>query len=384
MRLSTVDLLSWAYAEGSIYRRIFSLNREALLSQAALFIGFAYLVGPVDFIPGKVPFFGHVDEAAFLVGGFVAARHFAPRNTLLDALRGVRKVLPNFFIVGAARCGTTSLFDAIGQHPDVFCCPVKEPNHFALELAERPWVIESAKRRGVLIAPGLPGMTVLPRVAITPDYNAYLQLFGSWNGQRAIGEASTAYFMSPHAAEAIAERVPAARIIAVLRHPVKRATSEIQMHEQLGRDLETSGNKKANAIEASFYAPQVRRFLDAFPREQVLFLIFEDMLARPAETLARVFSHIGVNPAKGENIGFTHHNQSRSVRFAGLNKLLFRSGLRDVMVHILPARLRRSLAKRYYTSAPPPAAAPVSIDLFRDDIAETSALIGQDLSRWLA
>ena len=378
-----VQVLSWAYAEGSLYRRIFSLNREALLSQIALLIGFAYLVGPVNFIPDQVPYFGHADEAGFLIGGVLVARHFAPRGAILRNLNGLRTILPNFFIVGAARCGTTSLFDAIGQHPDVFPCPVKEPNHFALELNERSWVVESARRRGVLIAPGLPGMTVLPRVAITPDYGAYLQLFGEWRGQRAIGEASTAYFVSPRAAEAIADIVPTARIIAVLRHPVKRAVSEMQMHEQLGRDLSASQDKKAQAIEASFYAPQVKRYLDAFPREQILFLIFEEMLSNPKETLRRVFGHIGVNPARGEDIDFTHHNQSRSVRFARLNQLLFRSGLRDVMVHILPARMRRSLAKRYYTASPPPAAPPISIDLFRADIEDTSALIEQDLSRWL-
>jgi hypothetical protein len=294
------------------------------------------------------------------------------------------RAMPNFFIVGAARCGTTSLFDALGQHPDVFCCPVKEPNFFATELAERPHVVESARRRGVLLAPGMASLAVLPRVAITLDYDTYLSLFSGWAGQRAVGEASTAYLMSPRAAAEIARRRPDGRIIVVLRHPVERARSEAQMHAQLGRE-EGGG---PDVIAASLYAPQVRRFLEAFPREQILFLRFENMLAEPAATLKRVFRHIGVDPEAAAGITLRHENKSRQVRFEGFNRMLFRSGLRGVLAHILPASLRRAIARRYYKTAPasPDAGTAdpaISLALFRADIEETGRLIGEDLSAWL-
>jgi hypothetical protein len=185
----------WAHAEGVLLRRIFSADRACFSAQAALLIGIAYQFAPIDLIPNRIPVVGHADEFAFLLSGFLLARRLAP--PLRRACNRVRAIVPTFFIVGAARCGTTSLFDALGEHPDVFCCPVKEPNHFATELRERPWVIESARRRGVLIEPGSAALTVRPRVAITPDYDMYLRLFEDWEGQSAVGEASTAYLMSP-------------------------------------------------------------------------------------------------------------------------------------------------------------------------------------------
>jgi hypothetical protein len=372
-----VKTVSRAYENCVFLRRICSADRACIGSQAALFVGLAYLVGPVDFIPASQTIFGHADEFAFLVGGFLVARRLAPRAAVAGLAESA--AVPNFFIVGAARCGTTSLFEALGQHPDVFCCPVKEPNYFATELAERPHVVESARRRGVLLAPGMASLALLPRVAITTDYSTYLSLFSGWKGQRAVGEASTAYLMSPRAAPEIALRHPDARIIIVLRHPVQRARSEAQMHAQLGREAGACPDVTA----ASRYAPQVQRFLEAFPREQILFLQFETMLADPAGTLRTVFRHIGVDPDGGAGITLRHQNQSRQVRFATFNRILFRSGLRDVLLHIMPAKLRRMLARRYYGKA---AAVPdlgPSIALFRADIEQTGGLIGQDLSHWL-
>jgi hypothetical protein len=372
-----VRVVSRAYENCLFLRRICSVDRACVGSQLALLAGLAYLVGPVNFIPDNQTIFGHADEFAFLIGGFLLARRLAPRDLVPDL--GEAAVVPNFFIAGAARCGTTSLFEALAQHPDVFCCPVKEPNYFATELAERPHVVESARQRGVLLAPGMASLAVLPRVAITTDYRTYLSLFSGWKGQRAVGEASTAYLMSPHAAAEIARRQPNARIIIVLRHPVQRARSEAQMHAQLGREPGADPDVTA----ASRYAPQVRRFLEAFPREQILFLLFETMLADPAGTLRTVFRHIGVDPEGGAGITLRHQNQSRQVRFTTFNRILFRSGLRDVLLHIMPAKLRRLIARRYYGQAADVPDLGLSIEPFRADVEETGWLIGQDLSHWL-
>jgi hypothetical protein len=381
MRFLLVQCVARVHAEGALLRRICAVNPAAFAAQAALLIGLAYRFAPIDLIPNRIPVVGHADEFAFLISGFLIARRLAPPPR---RLLGRVRVVPNFFIVGAARCGTTSLFDALGAHPDVFCCPVKEPNHFATELRERPWVMESARRRGVLIEPGSPALTVLPRVAITPDYDMYVRLFADWAGQSAVGEASTSYLFSPRAAAAIAERQPGARIIVVLRQPVERARSEIQMHAQLGRTLGDDEYGLPKTIRASLYAPQIERYLEVFAREQILFLLFEEMMADPAGTLRAVFAHIGVNPAPGDGIVLKHHNQSRPVRFARLNQLLFRSGLRDVLAHVLPRPVREGLARWYYargTRSTPPC---VTLDMFRADIAQTGRLIGRDLSHWLA
>jgi hypothetical protein len=406
MRDWTLRFFYWIEAECILVGRIAVGGKSLWPAQAALAIGLGYLVGPIDLIPNRTPFIGHLDGLLFLLGSFTAAHRLAPvslkslRGThaspLRQAPRSIVPVLPNFFIVGAPRCGTTSLFDAISRHPDVFCCPVKEPNHFATDRNAKPEVLASAIRRGALLKPGAPGLDVLPRVATTPDFETYLSLFSGWSGEGAVGEASTSYLVSETASSEIARRCPDARIIMVLRQPVQRAQSEYLMHAQLGRKLGNFNEGNAvigisddgdavdtsTIIETSLYAPQIRRYLNNFSREQVLFLRFEDLLTREHEVLRRVFSHIGVNPDPADTISLSHQNQSRSVRFPLLNRLLFKSGLRDVILHGLPAPIRRRLARKYYTTRSQ-CAPSLPLDLFLKDIAETQSLTGLDLSHWI-
>ncbi|MGQ9662575.1 MAG: sulfotransferase domain-containing protein [Kiritimatiellia bacterium] len=105
--------------------------------------------------------------------------------------------LPNFLIVGAPKAGTTSLFDYLGQHPEVYTPPVKEPCFFSS---------------------GLP--------AFTHDLAEYEALFAGQTTQTAIGEASTTYLYDPDAARRIHDLLPEARIIIMLRNPAERAYSE--------------------------------------------------------------------------------------------------------------------------------------------------------------
>ena len=394
-------------SECALLGRIATGGRRFLPCQLALLVGISCLFLPINPIPDSTPVIGHLDKLVVLLCGFIAAHLMLPASETLrrslanaiprDAPAPSARVVPNFFIVGAPRCGTTSLFSAMAQHPDIFCCPVKEPNHFATDRNAKPSIIASAVRRGALLTAGSPGMDVLPRVATTPDYDTYLRLFDGWAGQHAVGEASTSYLFSETAAEEIARRRPDARIIVVLRHPVDRARSEYLMHAQLGREMGSTDPHGAlvggfddqdaislsSIVAASLYAPQVARYLRVFGREQVLFLRFEDLAGNPAGTLRRVFQHLGVDPDPRADISLSQQNQSRAVRYPMLNQVLFRSGLRDVILHGLPGSWRRRLARRYY--AKEAAALPdIPLDLFLSDIAETERLTGLDLSRWTA
>jgi len=387
-----------ALGECSAFTRILVGGTAYHAARAAIAVGLLYLVGPIDLIPAHTPYIGHLDEFGMLVGSFLLARRIAPAPQMRwPRLPAGEGVLPNFFIVGAARCGTTSLYDALGRHLDVFCCPVKEPNLFCTDRNARPWVIESAKRRAVLLAPGEPRSPALPRVATTTDVALYKSLFAAWSGEPAIGEASTAYLLSTEAAAEIAKLQPNAKIIIVLRHPVQRAQSEYLMHLQLGRaktdlDAAIAGRTQhltgemqvlKNILEGSLYAPQIRRFLAHFPRENILFLVFEDLVRDPAAALRAAFHHIGVSPDQARAIMLARENESRAVKSQRLNRLLAGTGLRDLILHLLPAKLRRSLARRYYQAATATRPA-IDIGLFHEDIAETERLIGRSLAHWRA
>jgi hypothetical protein len=89
-----------------------------------------------------------------------------------------------------------------------------------------------------------------------------------------------------------------------------------------------------------------------------------------------------VSPDQGESIVLARENESRAVKSHRLNRLVAGTGLREVITHLLPAKLRRRLACRYYKAAPTARPA-IDIGLFREDIAETERLIGRSLAHWL-
>jgi hypothetical protein len=320
-----------------------------------------------------------------------------PARRLAD-LRTAPPTMPNFFIVGAARCGTTSLFEALARHPDVFCCPVKEPNYFAFDFIRRPDVLARARQQGCLIDQNFTYMLTPPRVAYTVDAAAYGKLFQGWRGETAIGEASTTYLPSRTAPRAIAAAQPDARIIVLLRNPIARALSDYRMHTQNGFSLETFAEFIARekdkiddpgsrgVLSSSLYATQIQRYLDCFPREQILFLLFDDLVRSPSESLRKVFHHLGVDPRIGRHIRIGWANKSRQPRFGRFNQAVLRSGKRGLLVSAIPKPVRVVLRHLYYTAGQGPAITPADqqslLALYRDDIKETARLTGRNLDPW--
>jgi Sulfotransferase family len=382
----------------------------------AMSLELSYLAVPIGLIPERFHVVHHSHQFGMIAAGLLVARCLAPPEPAplepaplepaplepaepADTTPPAAGAEPNFFLVGTARSGTTSLFNALASHPDIFCCPVKEPNHFAPDIVAPD---AQARRQGAVIEAGLPVLLAPPRVAVTPDRRTYLGLFKGWAGQRAVGEASTSYLPSRLAASAIAACHPAARIVIVLRDPTARAYSDYLMQVQVG---EKRGSFRA-AIEAELgrirdgvvppsgivfsglYAEQIRRYFACFPRRQVLCLLAEDFATDPEGTLALVFRHLGVDPQAGRQVRLGWDNRSRVVRSAAINRVLFRSGCKALLLRCLPRPVRAALRRLFYTPSGP-AAMPAEdhallLSLYQDDIAETGRLIGRDLRHWAA
>src|SRR5262249_1979 len=140
------------------------------------------------------------------------------------AMTGTRR-LPNFFIVGAPKAATTSLYYYLDQHPDVFMSPLKEPNFFAAELRPenfcdevRPRIDRELRSRQEYLQSDLREKRFGGLVC---TWDEYLKLFHNARDETAIGEASPCYLWSASAAVNIAERIPHARIIINLRDPAE-------------------------------------------------------------------------------------------------------------------------------------------------------------------
>src|ERR1019366_5553478 len=132
--------------------------------------------------------------------------------------------LPDFFVVGAPKAGTTSLNRYLEQHPEIYMSPFKEPHYFADETRVSnfsPELQTQATLRAPQFRAWLDGdMSETFQFFPVGQWNDYLKLFRRAGEAQLAGEASVCYLWSPTAAANIARTVPAARILVVLRNPI--------------------------------------------------------------------------------------------------------------------------------------------------------------------
>ncbi|MGH7933204.1 MAG: sulfotransferase family protein [Candidatus Binataceae bacterium] len=205
------------------------------------------------------------------------------------------EIWPNFFIAGAAKAGTTSLYSYLKQHPQVFLPKIKEPQYFA-----------SVK----------PAPEYAHLVDAVTDRGRYLKLFRGAERYAAIGDASPSYLWDPEAPNRIKRTVPHARIIISLRDPVERAFSHYLMDYREGaQDLpfyeaicEDVARKKKGIgvsflyVEFGQYHAQVRRYLNTFGPDNVEILMFEQLRRATREVIARIVRFLGLDAAPVDQI----------------------------------------------------------------------------------
>jgi len=191
---------------------------------------------------------------------------------------------PNFFIVGASKAGTTSLYEYLKDIPGIYMSPVKEPHYF------------------------LPSTTSKdPNLRQIRDKKKYLKLFAKVKNESIIGEASTGYLPDPKTPELIKEVSPKAQIIISLRDPVERLFSSYLMkirnrrltssfHQQIIQELQqkTFKNYELNPNNGKYYE-NVKRYLDVFGEKQVKIIIFEEWVNKIQVTLQDILDFLNVN-----------------------------------------------------------------------------------------
>jgi hypothetical protein len=296
---------------------------------------------------------------------------------------------PNFFVIGAGKSGTTSLYHYLKQHPQIFMSPVKEPKYFAF-----------AGQQLNFTGPG--DQRVIPQTTTTSD--AYLDLFKDAGDKPIVGEASTIYLNTGETARRMAEQVPLARLVAVLRHPADRAYSAY-MH--LRRDGYESLETFAAALAAEpqriregyyyhwhlrtrgYYGRQLQAFYEQFPRNQIKVYLFEDFFDQPYRVLADIFQFLGVDDSFRPDIS-ARHNQSGIPRNQSVQNFLTRPHpLKEWVKRFIPEHTGHrmiSVMQRGVVATPglaPEIRARLTED-FREDILLLQDLIQRDLSHWLS
>ncbi|MBN2021481.1 MAG: sulfotransferase [Pirellulales bacterium] len=297
---------------------------------------------------------------------------------------------PNFFIVGAPKCGTTALYEYLRTHPNVFLPEVKEPHYFVDDF---------------------------PRYRKMTSEAEYLDLFRDANESHlAVGEASVFYLYSKVAVRNLLEFRPDAQIIVMLRNPVHMVYSLHSQHVFSFRENERdfarawalqSARAQGKRLPAVCPAPeflqygdvgrlgcQVERLLQHAPREQVKIILLDDLAAFPERVYGETLSFLGL--PRDDRTTFERINENKVHRLAWFSRLMLQtpfplSVAKSIMkwgLHVPDGCVRRWILERL---SAPAARAPLPTALeqeliayYRPEVRKLEEILGRDLKRWAA
>ena len=293
---------------------------------------------------------------------------------------------PNFFIVGAPKCGTTALHAYLSQHPDVMMSDPKEPHFFGSDLEFR------YRRR--------------------PTAGQYRSYFADSAGHARIGEASVWYLYSERAAHEIHAAVPEARIIAMLRDPVEMIPSlhgqflyngheDLPLEEALaaeddraaGRRIPPHANFPRGLLyrRVASYATQLERYLGEFGADRVHVIVYDDFKADAAAAYRGVLGFLEIDPDHRPD--FAVVNASKRSRSLALRRVLndppewARAIVRRLAPQTARRRLYRSAVRLNSEAAQRETLSANAAERLRQEMAHQNrrleALLGRKLSGWL-
>lgn len=304
---------------------------------------------------------------------------------------------PNFFIIGAQKAGTTSLYHYLTQHPQVYLSPVKEPCFFNHELNSSGEVVDGSF--------GNPGQRA-PRFSSIDEYRA---TFRGVEGEVAIGEASPPYIYVPGTAERIKRYAPEAKIIAILRNPADRAYSAYLHAVRIGRepltDFAQALEEEENRVRENwhytfhyrsrgFYYAQIKRYYEVFRREKVGVWLYEDLRKDPTSVTQSIFRFLGVDDAFMPDTS-SKHNPSGVPKGAMSHAMIkamdktasafLETFTSSSKVYPLLSKVRQSVQNRMVAKPPPidPEIRSRLLEGYKEDISKLQELIGEDLSVWM-
>ncbi|GAB5400731.1 MAG: sulfotransferase [Aureisphaera sp.] len=255
----------------------------------------------------------------------------------------------DFFVVGAARSGTTSLYQYLKQHPNVFLSEVKELNHFS-EVESNDHSDYKTPKKGESY-----------HTKIIKSSEIYESLFSEAGPEQKKGDISPSYLWGNTTAQRIYSHNPEAKIIITLRNPIDRAFSHYVMNYGVGYDREDSFRKALNAkldrvwgggnlyVEWSTYFDAVKSYYDTFPREQIKLLVFEDWTRNRDQTLRDIFQFLGIESTIDIDHD-TQHNKKTAYKNIGLLNFLRGRFIKNVVKALIPHSLRDRVKDRYFSA----------------------------------
>jgi hypothetical protein len=268
-------------------------------------------------------------------------------------------MLPNFLVIGAPRCGTTWIHTNLLSHPQVFVPAQKEVHFFDRDYEKGIEYYESA--------------------------------FAGWRGEPAIGESTPAYLSGAYSSHDIPSMIkrdlPDARLVVSLRNPVERAYSRYwnsvaMFKKNASLSFEDKLKDRPEFIREGFYADQLARYYEHFPKEQILVLLYDDLVSAPAAFMSAIYSFLGVDASFDARIGAFRASAS-----SGKNRLARLRALWLVSRALQRAKLYGAADKirKWNSRGIPPidgATRRTLVETYAEANRKLEEVIGRDLSAW--
>ena len=298
---------------------------------------------------------------------------------------------PNTFLIGAAKSGTTSVYRALGQHPEIYTSPRKEPMFFGYAPETRivrNGVMTQATERFIL------------------DREEYRALFDEVGDESVICEGSTSYLYRPEAPKRIKEEIGEARFVAILRNPITRAfsafgharlerwESEEDFSRALGLEpgrIEADWEPMVHYVQQGHYVAQISRWREFWPADRLRFYLYDDLVRAPDLLFRDMFRFFGVEDTFQPDLS-TRVHAARAPRSQTVHRFLKRrspalvsAAGRAVLSAEKRARLYQRLYERNLTTPQPLSeeAADILRSVFREEIEALSGILSRDLRPWL-
>jgi len=278
---------------------------------------------------------------------------------------------PNFFIVGAPKAGTTSLYEYLKKIPEIYMCPKKEPNYFNKKAIKDDHPV--------------------PKIRIKEKY---LKLFENVTNQKILGEAS-AYLRDSDAPNLIHQVSPKAKILISLRDPVELTYSRYLMlvnlglisnsfHQEIEYELENGPNQHQSGIkmDIGLYFEHVKKYLKVFGHEQVKIIIFEEFIKNEKETIEEILKFLELDTTLS-NFSAIKHNQYGTSRGPIAQQIRNSKKIKRIARILMPESTRSTLANHILLDKSKPEMSEKDrealIKFYKDDVEQFKLLLGRKL-----
>jgi len=285
----------------------------------------------------------------------------------------------DFFIVGAPKAGTTSLYHYLNEHPQIEMSLQKEPDYFSDKEIQIQGLYYSKNR-----------------IDTVEKYNG---LFNTQKKDVIFGEGSVSYLFYPTVAQDIKVYNPMAKIIIMLRNPIERAFSHYLMDYRLGlvsdsfEDIINKKSKHKNAhlfyqqyIKVGEYAAQLKRYCDIFDKKNILLIDYENFKSDVTGTVNSAYSFLNISAEFSVDINKKHNTftmpKNKLIRFVYSFVII-----RNILSFIFPKNIIKAVRLILFTKDKKPKLLEETRnqlkDYFSNDVRLLGNLIGKDYSKWI-